>query len=245
MTEPVTPPALGSKLAAALVGALAELRNARADGHAEVRTDKGSYSYSYATLGQVLDLARPVLAKHGLAVVQIPLVTEARAAGVRTVLVHSSGETLESALVLPVARADAQGIGSAISYARRYALAALLAIATEEDDDGQAASAPPPRPAAKRGEQPPASRPAKRSSSEPKTISDAQRKRLWAITMEAATSAGFDRQDAETRLRAVLSSFGAESSKDLRASDYEAACDAIARAFVGGPGAAAEGNPFD
>jgi hypothetical protein len=246
-------PALPPPLAAALVAALAEIRNVAADARADVRTDKGNYSYAYATLGQVLDLARPVLSKHGLGLVQVPLVTDPRTAGVRTLLVHSSGETLEAELLLPVARGDAQGIGSAISYARRYSAAALLGIATDEDDDGQAASAPPPRrppaePArADRGRGTGKPAPAKGRGEEPKKITEAQRKRLWAITMEAATGAGFDRHDAEERLRAVLGAFGVESSKDLRASDYEAACDAVGRAFVDGPGAAAldEPGPFD
>lgn len=254
MTEPVTappPPALGPELAAALVAAIGELRNATADARADVRTDKGSYSYGYATLAQVLDLVRPVLAKHGLAIVQIPVVADARTAGVRTVLIHSSGERLESELLLPVARGDAQGVGSAVSYSRRYAIASLLAIATEEDDDGQAASAPPPRSAAKRGDSASPSdtaAPARSTrSSGPKVISEAQRKRLWAVAMEAGTEQGFDRADVEARLRALVATFGYESSREVLARDYDALVAAVAKAFTDGPAAAAseEPNPFD
>jgi len=65
-----------------------------------------------------------------------------------TRLLHSSGEWIEGRMTLPVSKADAQGYGSALTYARRYGLCAAVGIAPE-DDDGNAASAaaPPPRPA--------------------------------------------------------------------------------------------------
>ncbi|MEB2343186.1 MAG: ERF family protein [Deltaproteobacteria bacterium] len=256
--EPTPPPvdpgaSVAPTLAAALVSALGELRNVAADARADVRTDKGNYSYAYATLGQVLELARPVLARHALAIVQIPLVADPRSAGVRTIVLHASGAALETELLLPVTRADAQGVGSALTYARRYALAALLGIATDDDDDGQAACAPPSRRSAEaREEREPRrqsrapERPARSGGAE-RRISDAQRRRLFAVAAEAGTAQGFDRADVEARVRALLATHGYEHSGDVLARDYDALVSAIAGAFTDGPGAAAasEGNPFD
>lgn len=89
---------------------------------------------------------RPVLAKHGLAVVQgatVPMTTDVGALvgfAVETMLVHSSGEWLTNTAIMPIAKADPQGAGAALTYGRRYSLSALLSIATDEDDDGNAAS---------------------------------------------------------------------------------------------------------
>lgn len=97
----------------------------------------------YANLQSYLDEARPVLAKNGIAVVQTARTERQDAvlyAGVRTVLVHSSGQYIDCGeLMLPVATPNAQGIGSSLTYARRYALASCLALSAD-DDDGHAAS---------------------------------------------------------------------------------------------------------
>lgn len=97
----------------------------------------------YANLQSYLDEARPVLAKHGIAIVQTARTEKLDAvlyAGVRTVLVHSSGQSIDCGeLMLPVATPNAQGIGSSLTYARRYALASCLALSAD-DDDGHAAS---------------------------------------------------------------------------------------------------------
>lgn len=97
----------------------------------------------YANLQSYLDEARPVLAKNGIAVVQTARTEKQDAvlyAGVRTVLVHSSGQSIDCGeLMLPVATPTAQGIGSSLTYARRYALASCLALSAD-DDDGHAAS---------------------------------------------------------------------------------------------------------
>jgi len=110
---------------------------------------------TYVSLDAILTAVRPVLARHGLSVVQgggSPHVDEAGrvlALAVRTMLLHTSGEWIATDVVMPLAKQDAQGAGGAITYGRRYGLSALLALATEEDDDGNAASARPvARPAA-------------------------------------------------------------------------------------------------
>ena len=60
---------------------------------------------------------------------------------VETILIHESGQWVQSELCLPLAKADPQGVGSAMTYGRRYGLAAIVGIVADADDDGNAASA--------------------------------------------------------------------------------------------------------
>jgi hypothetical protein len=124
-----------STLNSALVAALGELRN--------VAKDKLNphFKSKFTSLDAILDATRPVLAKHGLALSQEP-VFEDGMAGVVTRIIHAGGESRESKLLLPLRDQSAQGVGSCLSYARRYAAAAVLGIASDEDDDGQVASTP-------------------------------------------------------------------------------------------------------
>jgi hypothetical protein len=132
-------------IAPAIVAALGELDELHRDKTANVRTkDGGSYTYSYTDLASVLGYARPILAKHDLAVTQ-PVTGGDGWVTVRTVFLHASGEErCDGELSLPAGRTP-QETGSAISYARRYSLLAALGLATE-DDDGKAASKPAPKP---------------------------------------------------------------------------------------------------
>jgi hypothetical protein len=124
--------------AAAMVAALGELQNVAKNAL------NPHFKNKYASLDAILDAVRPILTKHGLALSQEPLMEEGRA-GVLTRVIHSSGEARESTLLLPVQQNTAQGIGSAITYARRYAISSILGIAADDDDDGQVASSPPKR----------------------------------------------------------------------------------------------------
>ena len=118
-----------AKLAEALAKVQAELKPAQRD------SENPFYKSSYADLAAVSKSTFPVLAKHGLSVSQI---AEGEGA-VTTILMHTSGEWLRGTLTLKPVKADPQGQGSAITYARRYALASIVGLATE-DDDGNAAT---------------------------------------------------------------------------------------------------------
>jgi hypothetical protein len=126
---------MNTNLNAALVAALGELRNVAKN------AVNPHFKSKFATLDSILDATRPVLAKHGLALSQEP-VFEDGMAGVVTRLIHTSGESRDSKLLLPMRDQSAQGAGSAITYARRYAAASVLGIASEDDEDGQVASTP-------------------------------------------------------------------------------------------------------
>ena len=116
-----------------LATALSALQGELTDAH---KGSKG-YGYNYADLATVLDIARPLLTKHGLAVSQLPGNADDNVS-VKTVLMHKSGQFIESTISMPVevgkGMSKAQAIGSVITYCRRYSLAAVLGIAQTDDD---------------------------------------------------------------------------------------------------------------
>jgi hypothetical protein len=97
----------------------------------------------YATLASVVDAVKEPLAKHGLSYTQI-LHDAENAVKVETIILHQSGEWLScGVLSVPVSKNDAQGFGSALTYARRYSLSAAFGVAPEDDDGNGAAAAAP------------------------------------------------------------------------------------------------------
>lgn len=89
----------------------------------------------YASLAAVYETCRAACAKEGICITQLAT-TVGNSPAVWTMLGHSSGQWLRSLLVVPADKATAQGMGSALTYARRYSLSAIVGIAADEDDDG-------------------------------------------------------------------------------------------------------------
>lgn len=99
-----------------------------------------AFKSKYADLGSVVDAIKPALGEHELSFMQIPHDADS-AARIETILLHSSGEWMSLGIVtVPVTKLDAQGFGSALTYARRYGLLTAFGVAPE-DDDGNAAAA--------------------------------------------------------------------------------------------------------
>lgn len=121
-------------LAGALCKAQAEMEGAKKDAL------NPHFRNKYADLASVWEAIRGPLTKNGLSVVQL-LRSVQGGVEVETILLHSSGERISDVFAMPASKADAQGYGSAATYARRYALMALVGVAPE-DDDGNAASKP-------------------------------------------------------------------------------------------------------
>lgn len=117
-------------LAKALAKAQAELKNPPKD-----KTNP-HFRSKYADLATVRDWVLPVLNRHGLSVVQLPCEWCGRPA-LLTLLMHESGEYFGAYLPLLLTKQDPQGLGSALTYARRYALQALAGVAADEDVDGE------------------------------------------------------------------------------------------------------------
>lgn len=123
-------------LAEALLAAQTEMPSVDRD------QENPHFKSKFVSLGNLLTTVRPVLNKHGLALLQAPEVAEEGRFVLRTTIIHSqSGEKLTFAAPLNPTKNDPQGQGSAITYMRRYSLAAALAIA-DQDDDGNGATAP-------------------------------------------------------------------------------------------------------
>lgn len=130
-----------TKIAPAIVAAQADMPAVPKQTKGQV----GNQVRYYADFSTVVEAVQPILAKHGLAFVQLPIDTDRQNhVGLTTRIVHTSGEWIEASFAMPSQGNGAQGIGSALSYAKRYALMAAFGLATE-DDDGAGASAPPPR----------------------------------------------------------------------------------------------------
>ena len=121
-------------LAAALAKAQATIKGACKD------KNNPFYKSKYADLSNIWDACREALTNNQLSVVQAPEQSEGGGIAVETMLMHSSGQFIASRYVMPItdSKINAQTIGSAITYARRYALAAMVGVAPE-DDDGNAA----------------------------------------------------------------------------------------------------------
>jgi hypothetical protein len=118
-------------MGAAIVAAYSEL------GH--VSKDATGHHGTYATIGSVLDTVKPILHKHGLAVVQMCGDSDPGFVTVITMLVHESGEVAKDSGLRMPAPNDPQKVGSALSYARRYGLMTMMGLAAL-DDDAQGAS---------------------------------------------------------------------------------------------------------
>ena len=95
----------------------------------------------YATLESIVDACRDALSRNDLAVIQSPVDAEsADRVALETMLLHKSGEWISSRVSCKLSKPDAQGLGSALTYLRRYALAGMVGVTATEDDDGNAAS---------------------------------------------------------------------------------------------------------
>jgi hypothetical protein len=121
-------------LAASLVKAQAEIDGAVKSSY------NPAFKTRYADLESVISAVRPALANHGLAFVQEVSEREAGGLFIETVILHETGEMFRCGkLPIPVNKQDAQAYGSAISYGKRYSLAAAFGV-PQTDDDGEAAS---------------------------------------------------------------------------------------------------------
>lgn len=134
--DPVYDESIGN-LATALAAAQGELEDAH--------KDKQGYGYSYADLSSVLSIARPVLSKHGLSVVQL-LGGAGDEVTITTILMHKSGESIRTVSSMPVHQGKgmthAQSVGAITTYLRRYSLSAMVGITQTDNDAGKVSETP-------------------------------------------------------------------------------------------------------
>ncbi|EAE2768887.1 TPA: ERF family protein, partial [Listeria monocytogenes] len=138
--------------------------------------------------------------------IQIPL-TEENKVGVKTILMHASGEFVEfDPFMLPLDKNTAQGAGSALTYARRYTLSAAFGIASDEDDDGNSASG---------NTKPSNKNQAKQQTQNNHLASDAQRKAIFAKAKVVGEPFGHD-------AKFVLESYKVTDTKSMSKSEASA-----------------------
>ena len=118
-------------IAPALVLALSEIQTVKKDSKNPFLKNK------YASLDAIIEASKPILAKHGLAALQM-----VNDDGIETIVMHTSGEWIGSdylKIMSEVSKglSSAQAVGVATTYAKRYQLGAMLNVSTEEDTDGQ------------------------------------------------------------------------------------------------------------
>lgn len=122
-----------AEIAAALAKAQSEMQNPQFD------SKNPHFKSSYASLASVRNAVVPVLAKHGISVMQ-DVVSSPEGVTCVQLLSHSSGQWIRtSGMFVPVDKANAHGYGSATTYARRFSLMALACVVGDDDDDGNAA----------------------------------------------------------------------------------------------------------
>jgi hypothetical protein len=188
-------------LAAALAAVQRKLPDVRKAETAHVRSDKGNYSYRYATLPDITKAVLPLLGENGLAWVTRPTLVDDRFVLVYELL-HTSGEKISGEYPLP-ANGSPQALGSAITYARRYCLCAVTGVAADDDDDGAAATVHHER------------------QSHPAPAYDAHDPRVLRRRVETLFArAGIAKRDDRLKFCQVVVGRPLESSDDLRAADW-------------------------
>ncbi len=162
------------------------------------------FKSKFVSLGHLIAKTRPVLNKHGLAITQEPTYLNDRPA-LRTSLVHVSGGERTSVMMLILGKDDMQGLGSALTYSKRYMWAAVIGLSDEEDDDGNQASAPTPtRPT-------PQTPKAQNASQGVGLITEKQMKLVGAVLRKLGDGGVLD----EDGYRAKLNEMNVDSTRDL------------------------------
>ncbi len=134
------------KIATALARVQERLDPVRTDETGLIDDGISERSYRYASLTSVWQAVRPLLALHGLSVVQTCEAGASDELRLTTTLLHTSGQWIGGTTAIPLPARTPQGYGSALTYARRYGLAAMVGLSVDQDDDGAQASRNEPTP---------------------------------------------------------------------------------------------------
>jgi hypothetical protein len=192
------------------------LAKAQSEIKGAVKDSENPFFHSkYADLESVWDACRDALTKNGLSVIQTTEYNPDVGTCIVTTLGHSSGQWIKGSLPIMAAKKDPQGIGSAITYSRRYALAAIVGV-VQVDDDGEGAMG-----RSKDGDK--SKNKAPNSSATDKVTlkpTEKQINRLYALKKAAALK-------TETVLSWMDTRWGIRSTDELNVSQYDELCKAI------------------
>jgi len=205
------------KLAKAIIAAQSEIKVV------EKEAVNPFFKSKYADLPAIFKEYQRVFLKHGVAVIQV-----VEGLGLRTTILHDSGEWMSGLATLNPVKNDPQGLGSAITYMRRYALAAICGIVSSEDDDDgnagtgqgrheQAKNPAMGHPEASKATQTQAAMAPKDAKPLPGCISEAQAKRFFAIYR-------FHGKTDEESKDYLKKNYGIDHSNEIKKEDYESLC---------------------
>lgn len=179
------------------------------------------FKSSYVTLDALIIATRNILQKNGLVVMQSPLSKEDGSVGIQSLLIHESGEFIESEPIFmkPAKTNDPQQAGSIITYMRRYSYQAILNLNTGEDDDANFST---------HGTNKIDSKPKQSNSNsniqvnmqpipEANIISEAQMKRMYVLA----------KGKTPEMVKEIINKYGFTSSKDVTKDKYKNICDEI------------------
>lgn len=204
-----------NELAAALSKAQAKIEGAVKD------STNPFFKSKYADLQSVVDAIRTPFAENNLAVTQTTDFDKDAGICIITTLMHSSGQWIRGALPIMAIKQDPQGTGSAISYARRYALAAIAGVYQCDDDSESAHGRNHQAPKyEKKTVAPVESKPAPStiSSTTANVISEGQVKRLYTIASEGTRLGVWDKEEVK---QFIYDNAGVQSAKDILIKDYD------------------------
>ena len=179
------------------------------------------FKSNYVTLDKLIEATRPILQENGLVVMQSPLSKEDGSIGIQTLLIHESGEFIESEPIFmkPAKANDPQQAGSIISYMRRYSYQAILNLNTGEDDDANKST----------GEENIKAKLNDKSYSSNKEISEEQIKELYLVGYKA----GYTYKKVD---EAIKNSYG-KTIKDISIEEYKNAIDGFQKIITSKVGA--------
>lgn len=179
------------------------------------------FKSNYVTLDRLIEATRPILQENGLVVMQSPLSKEDGSIGVQTLLIHESGEFIESEPIFmkPAKANDPQQAGSIISYMRRYSYQSILNLNTGEDDDANKST----------GEENIKAKLNDKSYSNNKELSEEQVKELYLVGYKA----GYTYKKVD---EAIKNNYG-KTVKDITIEEYKNAIDGFQKIIASKVGA--------
>lgn len=214
------------KFAPAFVKAQCDIRGAAKD------KENPHFKSQYADLSSVMDACKESLNKQGIAIIQTPAHAEAGRLALTTRLLHESGEWIAGVGDIPVDRAGPQAYGSALTYARRYFLAAMVGVCPE-DDDANGATGELRQPQRQQAPQrPPQKLPQQQQSNEknPKEMTEGEK--FVAILTDAFDSAGFSPIERTSIVAATCKKKKVPLVTQLSDADRKSLLDAIVNGTI-------------
>ena len=173
------------------------------------------FKSKYADLAEVIETIKAPLAANGLSVFQAPVgAVEGGAIRIVTQVSHKSGQWIRTTFSMPVGQTNAQAVGTALSYARRYSLSAALGIAAEDDDGNEATKQPETRAAPQQQRQ---EAPAARPFAAQKDSSQTQADRDSSESSKSTTSSEPPTQEQKDQIRSLAKAAGVTNGVQMAA----------------------------